>query len=551
MEKADAEKLIRLARHVSEILSSPADLQNALDATVNLLRTVLDSEGCSIMLLNAEAGVLEMAASSNIARELWAGIKVRIGEGFAGKVAQTGRPLLVRQARDDHAFEDERRHRYTSGSFMCAPLKVKGETIGVINITNRRSREPFTHEQLDIVVSLANLVALAIDNARLLVSAETLNRRLHDILEGVGDGVIAVNKEGEILHLNEIAMRYLGARRGRWIGCPLDEVTPTGVAAILHKMHERTLTERTHIHEDVEWKIRESSDPIPLTLSTTPLRRDEAGGISGTVFVFHDRSLHHKLDELKRIDEAKNNFLAIVSHELRTPLTSIKGAMHLLRNRLSDRLEPDNCELFRIAESNAERLLRQIVNLLDVVNIENRTASLTLRRVGLGDVTRRCVDRVRDGARSKDIEVVEDYAGNPVLLMDEEKVMRAIAHLVENAIKFTPRGGQVTLITDQSGGEARVRVRDSGSGIDPRVRERIFGKFVQAEGAMTRQTGGCGIGLFVARAFAELHGGRIDSINLDGGGCEFALILPAADLLTAYEAQGLDAPEENKTVGSS
>lgn len=550
MDKTDAERLIRLARHVSEILSSPADLQNALDATVNLLRTVLDSEGCSIMLLDAEAGRLSMAASSDIAREKWPEIKVPVGEGFAGKVAQTGRPLLVRKARENHEIEAERRRRYTGGSFMCAPLKVKGETIGVINVTNRKTSEPFTHEELDIVASLGNLVALAIDNARLLGEAATVNQRLHDILEGVGDGVIAVDKRAEILHLNEIAMRYLGLKRGRWIGSRLEAVAPEAVASVLMKMHERTLAERAHLHEDVEWQIRESVDARPVTLSTAPLRLDEAGGISGTVFVFHDRSLHHKLDELKRIDEAKNNFLAIVSHELRTPLTSIKGAMHLLRNRLSDRLEAENSELFRIAENNAERLLRQIVNLLDVVNIENRTASLTLRKVGIASMTRRCVDRVRDGAKSKDIEIVEHYANDPLLLVDEEKITRAITHLVENAVKFTPRGGQVALTTDLTRGEAFVKVRDSGTGIDPRLREQIFGKFVQAEGPLTRQTGGCGIGLFVARAFAELHGGRIESCNLEGGGCEFVLILPAADLLKAYEGRDIASSGQPKTVGS-
>ena len=549
MEKWEAEKLIGLARHVSEVLSSPTDLDRALEATVNLLRTVLEAEACSIMLLDPAAGELQMAASSDIDRAQWAKIRTRLGEGFAGKVARSGRPLLVRDVNDTERLDEERRRRYTSRSFMCAPMKVKGETIGVVNITNRRGNEPFSKEQLDMVASLANLVALAIENARLLASTEAMGRRLRDVIEGIGDGVIAVDTSGVILLHNEIALHYLGVESSRCLGRRFDQVVPEKVLPVFKKLHERTLADRSHIHEEVEWSNLSTPDPVPLTLSTTPLYHAAQGNLSGVVFVIHDVTLHHKLDELKRIDEAKNSFLAIVSHELRTPLTAIKGATHLLRGKLAEKLDPENVELLRIVEQNSERLLQQIVNLLDVVNIENRTASLTLRRTALSRLARRCVAEVREAAAGKNIEIVEDYdTAPPPVLIDEEKIYRAIAHLVENAVKFTPRGGRIVLSAGLVGRESFVSIRDTGTGIDPRIRDQVFRKFVQGENHLTRQTGGCGIGLYVARAFAELHGGRIETANLENGGCEFRLVLPVFDTTEIYERQGLDAAGAHNVV---
>jgi len=544
MERSEGEKLIRLARHVSEVLSSPTDLERALDATVQLLRTVLEAEACSIMLLDAPSGELRMAASSNIDRHMWSEIKTRLGEGFAGKVARSGKSLLVREADDAGRLDEERRRRYKSRSFMCAPMRVKGQTVGVINVTNGNEREPFTHEQLDMVASLANLVGLAIENSRLLAETVAMGARVRDVLEGIGEGVIAVDTDGAILLHNEIALHYLGLEGGRCVGRRYDEVVPQCVRPVFKNLHQRTLEERSHLHEEVEWTILGSPNAIPLTLSTTPLYHEVRGKPGGVVFVIHDMTLHRKVDELERIDEAKNSFLAVVSHELRTPLTAIKGATHLLHKKLLPRLEPDNQELLRIVEQNSERLLQQIVNLLDVVNIENRTASLTLRPVQLASIAARCVARTREAAALKSIEIVEDYAkaGEP-LLLDEEKIQRAIAHLVENAVKFTPRGGRVVVATGQTNREAYMAVCDSGTGIDPTMVDRIFRKFVQVENHLTRQTGGCGIGLYVARAFAELHGGRIETANLEGGGCEFRIVLPVMDLKGAYERHGLgEAP---------
>jgi len=552
MEKIEAEKLIWLTRHVSEVFSSPSDLQRALEATVDLVRAVLEAESCSIMLLDQQSEELQMAVSTNIERKVWPKIKTRVGEGFAGKVAVSGRPLLVLDASETYHPEQERRRRYKSGSFMCAPMKVKGRTIGVINVTDRKGEGPFSHEQLDVVVSLGNMAALAIENARLLTATAAASRQLREVLEGIGDGVIAVDTNGAILFHNEIALHYVGLESGRCTGRRLGEVIPEKLRPIFQELQEQTLAQRSHIHEEIEWDAPGSVGNIPVTLSTTPLYRDARGRLFGVVFVIHDMTLHHKLYELKRIEEAKNNFLAIVSHELRTPLTAIMGAMHLLRQRLQGRVEQESLELFRILEQNSERLSQRIVNLLDVVNIENETISLTLRHVRLSSVAGRYVALMREAAQRKQIEIVEDYQNDPgPIFVDEEKIGRAIGHLVDNAIKFTPRGGRIAILTGQSDGEVYVSVRDSGAGIDPALRDRIFGKFVQGESHLTRQSGGCGIGLFVSRAFAELHGGRIETTNLAGGGCEFRLLLAPLNLQEAYERQMVESAGSPKAIGSS
>lgn len=551
MEKVEAEKLIGLTRYISEVVSSPADLQKTFETTVNMLRSVLNAECCSLMLLDEDKGVLRMAASSDIDRTIWSTIEASLGEGFAGKVAETGKPLLVREAKEGAAQTEDQRQRYTSRSFICAPMKSKGRTLGVINITNRRSGDAFTTEHVDMVAALANLVALSLENANLLMDADAMRRRLHNVLEGIGDGVIAVNKEGEILHHNEIAVHYLGHRGGNWAGRILTDAVPEELRTVFEDLLSRTMEERHHIHEDVEWSSGPRGKKTPLTLSTTPLCSRQSGAPTGAVFVLHDMTLHHKVDELRKIDEAKNSFLAIISHELRTPLTSIKGATHLLRGRIAGQLSPEDLQLLKIIEQNSERLLQQIINVLDVANIQTQATSLTLRNVRISEVVERCLDSVREEAEKKEIELTASCTVEPdVLMVDEEKVSRAVIHLLDNAVKFTPRGGCVTVSTYQTDGEMIIAVRDTGGGIDPTLRDRIFHKFVQGEGPLTRQSGGCGIGLFVARAFAELHGGRIVTRNIPGGGCEFQLVLPAASLTDAFSQKQTNTMSSPNAIGS-
>jgi len=478
------------------------------------------------MLLDPSSNELRMAVSSNIERALWPEIRISPGEGYAGEVARSGEPLLVRRASDVRRAGATGR-RYTNSSFMCAPMKVKGRTIGVLNVTNRKRKEPFTRQQLDMLVALANVAALAVENTRLLVATTSMGRRLRDVIEAIGDGVVAVDAGGVILLHNELALYYLGLKSGHYEGLRLGEAVPGNVRTVLATLRERTLAERAHFHEEVEWTIPGSPGAVPLTVSTAPLYLETRGNLCGVVFVFTDMTLCHKVDELKRIEEAKNNFLAIISHELRTPLTSIKGACYLLRHRLQTTIDQESVELLRIVEQNTERLLRDIIDILDVVSIDTGTAALMLRRdANLAAIARQCVERFCEAAQAKNISIAEDYTDCPqTMMLDEEKVIRALEHLVGNAVKFSPFGTRMTVATGSTGREAFVAVRDSGPGIDPVLGDHIFRKFVQGEKPLTRQSRGYGIGLYVARGFAELHGGRIETINLPGGGCEFRLVL--------------------------
>jgi PAS domain S-box-containing protein len=526
MTKREGAHLIDLARHISEIVASPGDLRRIFDRTVTMLQSVLDAECCSIMLLDQKNGVLRMAASTDIEPRLWSQIKAPLGEGFAGKVAATGKPLLVRDASDEPDRSESCKQRYSSRSFMCAPMKAKGRIIGVINITNRRDGRPFRPKQLDTIAVLANFVALAIENANLIADTDAINHRLHNVLEGIGDGVIAVDTREMILHHNEIATHYLGLRGLDCTGLTLSEAVPDDILPTVRELFRQTIRQRQHLHKDVQWTIDKSGAPKPLTLSTTPLGDGRGGAPQGVVFVIHDMTLHHKVDELERIDEAKNNFLAIVSHELRTPLTSIKGAVHLLRGRVGSRLETEDDQLFKIIEQNSERLLRQIINVLDVANIQTHSISLNLKETDLRNLIDRSLKQVGDQAAKKEIRIIQKYGDDTRAVIDDDKIFRVIAHLLDNAVKFTPRGGNVLIHAGGGEDEVFVSIKDTGQGIDPAIRERIFHKFVQGEGPLTRQSGGCGIGLYVARAFAELHGGRIEIRNLREGGCEFKLVVP-------------------------
>jgi signal transduction histidine kinase len=258
-------------------------------------------------------------------------------------------------------------------------------------------------------------------------------------------------------------------------------------------------------------------------------------------------SLQEAYDRLKELDRLKSNFLATVSHELRTPLTSIIGYSEMLDEGLAGELSSEQKEFVRTIRGKGEQLLSLIMGLLDLSKLESGTMRMSMRSVHIESVLGEVVSTLTPTARKKGVKLALDFGPNLAeLRADPERLRQVFLNLVENALKFTPAGGRVTLraamVDDPSASDdeeglallapvrarLEVRVEDTGIGIPPRERSRVFDPFYQIDSSSTREHGGTGLGLSIVKRLVEAHSGVIHIEETTPRGTTFVVSLPQA-----------------------
>ena len=231
----------------------------------------------------------------------------------------------------------------------------------------------------------------------------------------------------------------------------------------------------------------------------------------------------------RRAEIAKDELISVVSHELRTPLTAVSGALTLLRHAhlMGDTVQEE--ELFDIASENASRLGRLLDDLLDVQRIGAASMDLHRAPLSLRPLAVRAVNLLAPLAKAREV-TLSVFGGDALLVeADEARMLQVLSNLLSNAIKHSPRGGLVSVEIAQRAGMVRVSISDQGPGVPEAFRDRIFGRFEQADASDSRSMGGAGLGLYIARTLVEHHGGRLDLEETGGPGATFYFELPAAE----------------------
>jgi signal transduction histidine kinase len=256
-----------------------------------------------------------------------------------------------------------------------------------------------------------------------------------------------------------------------------------------------------------------------------------------------NKRLQESLERLKELDRLKSNFLATISHELRTPLTSVIGYSEMLLDGLAGPLAPEQREYVATIMEKGDHLLQMITSILDVSKIESGQLKLAVSEVDLAEVVEEAVRTVVPlaGKKGQSLDLVVEGA-LPVMRVDRDKVRQILVNLLGNAVKFTPEDGKIEVraglsptshVPDEvdpfdpyAGQELRVRVTDTGIGIPADQHQKIFENFYQVDSSSTREYGGSGIGLSIAKSYAEAHGGRIIVESEVGKGSAFTVYLP-------------------------
>ncbi|HET6438279.1 MAG TPA: ATP-binding protein [Anaeromyxobacter sp.] len=252
----------------------------------------------------------------------------------------------------------------------------------------------------------------------------------------------------------------------------------------------------------------------------TPLYSEDSG-IVGVTIVLQD------VTRLMRFDELKNDLVATVAHEFRTPLTSLRMAIHLLAEEVVGPLTDKQADLISAARDECERLQGIVDDLLDLSRIQAGRMELRVERLDAGALLTSAFDALRAQADEAGISLqVEEPAAESAVRADPERVALVLSNLLGNAIRHTPRGGEIVLRAREAGGAERFEVSDTGAGIPPEHQERIFDKFYRVPG---ERGGGVGLGLYISREIVQAHGGDMGVSSVPGKGSTFWFTLPRTE----------------------
>ena len=373
-----------------------------------------------------------------------------------------------------------------------------------------------------------SLNSMADNIARILGEAEHDRAEMQGILASMTEGVIATDTSGRIILVNAAAARLLdfGAESAK--GHALWEVIRNEA---LVRSFDTAVSKPQH---------REFVTTVGLgnrmQVIIAPLLHNSGGSVGGLIIVLHD------VTQAMRYQELRTEFVANVSHELRTPLTVIKGYIETLRSGAVK--DPARAQQYlATVERHADQLRNLVDDLLEISRLEGQTNVSRHVAVDINATVRSCAEMLTPAAAAKQHEIaLEIGTVEGVVQADLSYIERAVNNLIENAIKYTPAGGKITIRTLCRDHMAVIEVEDNGIGIPAEDQQRIFERFYRVDRSRSREMGGTGLGLSIVKHIVQSHGGRVEVKSSPGKGSCFSILLPMIDPATTGGAKPVEQP---------
>ena len=340
--------------------------------------------------------------------------------------------------------------------------------------------------------------------------------RLSSVLSYMSDGVIATNRLGQITMINSTAQRLLNLDR--------ETATQMSILDILDGENPYTYSELLSKTPEIHLSRRDANDEFVTLRVNFALIRKESGFISGLVAVLHDATEQEKEERERRL------FVSNVSHELRTPLTSVKSYLEALDDgALNEEIAPN---FIKVSLDETNRMMRMISDLLALSRIDNKSTQLYVEMTNFTAFMTYILNRFgqiksQETNPGKSYEIIRDYPVNSIWVeIDTDKMTQVIDNILNNAIKYSPDGGKITVSMKTTDTQLIVSISDQGLGIPKKDLPLIFDRFYRVDKARSRAQGGTGLGLSIAKEIVKQHNGFIWAKSEYGKGSTFTIVLP-------------------------
>jgi PAS domain S-box-containing protein len=553
---AEAERHHRILSDVSRALLDyvgPDDVEPLR----RIVRLVTEARGdwCTFALVGADGMLLTVAAyhPDPRQRELEKTINdVFPPQRWDGGIQELNalvqrRPIVVEHVTEEmlraaspNRTAFERIMEFGLTSAITAPMFDADQPLGTMTLASvGPGGRGYTQSDIDFTFSLAGRAALAVRNARLVrqiseerdrqkearVDSDRRAAELRAVFESDPNGIALFDAEGKLqlasLELEEI----FGLPLRSMLGQPWQDIYTREQRQAASGDRQRLFDRVAVLFGD---RTARASDDLELdkprhrwvTRTTVPVRGPDDEYL-GRFFVYVD------VTEQRELDRQRIDFLTVAAHELRTPLTPLSMYLQNIERKLQ-RQQPIEPELVGKARRQVSRLSRLVEDLLDVSRLESRRMNIARERIVLDDLVDQVVGDFRNASRQHDI-VFHRPQTRALIEGDRARLEQVLANLLNNAIKYSPQGGQIQVKLEKGKGEVCVSVTDGGIGIPIEEQPRLFQRFFRARNATTRNYGGLGIGLFVSNEIVQRHGGRFEVKSEPGKGSNFTFYLPLAE----------------------
>ncbi len=498
---------------ISRAITAQLDLSSLMNLVITYAVEMLAGTSGLIALYDEDGeDLLRIRASSQLPRELWPAFAPLLALPLAD-LPRMGVAVLREVASDTGL---------NLRQMIALPLALRQSAVGVIYVFRAALNVDFSANDRQLLQDFADQAAIAVSNARLYQGVLREKQRLDAMIEQSADGALIIDSRWRITTFNMAMEQLTGWSREEAIGRPCAEIL-----AIQSAQGENIcltacpLQQRPPLENPmVEGKITSRDGREIFVQSRYAAQYGPGGSFLGAIANVRD------ITAQRREAELQNTFISVISHELKTPVSIIKGYASTLA-RTDATFSPETLrEGLTVIEEEADRLARQIQDLLDVSRLAAGGTRLDRCDFALSslvaDVVRSFAAQV-EGHFEFELRLADDM---PPIHGDYERLRQVLSNLISNAIKYSPEGGTIRIGARAEGERALVYVADQGIGIAPEEHEQIFQRFYRVDNRVRRQTQGSGLGLYLARAIIEAHGGRIWVESQLGRGARFLFTLP-------------------------
>jgi NtrC-family two-component system sensor histidine kinase KinB len=519
---------------VGQALSASLNLDRILEAIHTQVAALMPAENFYVALYDAETDEVSFPlAFEDGQRKHWRS-RPR-GHGLTEHILQTREPLLI--SRDVGAALQEigiEQIGRLAASWLGVPILAEQEPIGVIAIQSYDRAGAYDTSHEEVLVTIASQAAVAIQNARLYERTdEALARRVQElasILRTTSEGIMLFDRDWKVLAANRALASFLGVAQTELVGQKLDTPASENDQSLITLIGYTPESLRGDCREtDSEDALHRQAMVVPspperhVERTLTPVR-DREGEVTGWLLVLRDISEEVKLAQLRE------DMMHMLVHDLRSPLTVLRGSLEMIELAVDDGKLEEVRLLEQMAQRGSDRMLRMVNELLDISKLESGEFPLHLESIEAESLLRDISTRLRPLATDANIVINMLIAPNlPSLYVDSKFIDRVLHNLVDNAIKFTPDNGHVKLWAKpdpQKADAVLIGITDTGPGIPPQERHRVFEKFQQT--SVTGRRVGTGLGLPFCKLAVEAHGGQIWVESEVGKGSTFVMRLPTA-----------------------
>jgi PAS domain S-box-containing protein len=522
----DLSALLAIAETATQSLDTTKILNDTLDKSLEILR--FDAGYIRILAPGTNNLVVRAARGLVSPEYLRSIVSIEPQRRNAAKIIfETREPYVSPDIRRDPIFKNRTMEKAGLISAIWIPVLSKSRVLGVMVVGSQRLHK-FSQREVNLLKAFGSQLGMALENTLLYDEVTRGKAYIENLVENAADLIITADVNDCILTWNRGAEVLLGYSKEEVIGKHLSILVPP---ERIHELEEiRRKVELSGALKDIEIRSkRKDGVLIDLSLSVSPIR-DADRKIVCFLRVAKDISEKKRVERrLKELDKMKSDFVSNVSHELRTPLTSIKGSVDNMLDGLTGALNEKQVRYLARIKSNTDRLSRLINDLLDLSRIESGRIEVRPTTLPLTALAEEVAEQLKPLAAEKLIRIELPSSDRQVTAWaDRDKVTQVLMNLIGNAVKFTPQAGKVTVVLEKNGNDyVQISVADTGPGISPEERNKIFSKFYQVAAIDKQRPRGSGLGLAISKALVEMQGGKIWVESEIGEGTTFYFTLPA------------------------